>query len=48
MAATQRQTGNAGAADDASRYMKAKGMRCVIDVALGVAWAAGESWSRVG
>lgn len=42
MAATQRQTSDSGTADDASRDMKAEGMRGVIDVALGVARAAVE------
>ena len=40
---TQRQSSDAGAADDTSWHVKAKGMRCVIDVALGVAWAAEKS-----
>ena len=39
MTATQRQPGDSGAADDASGDMKAKGMRGVIDVALGVSRA---------
>ena len=42
MTTTQRQTGDSGTADDASGNMKAKGMRCVIDVALGVSRAAVE------
>ena len=44
---TQRQSSDAGAADDTSWHVKAKGMRCVIDVALGVAWAAEESQKMI-